>query len=858
MSPEDYKYDVFISYRHLAQERKVAIWLLRAMETFRTPKRLVKEQGCPPRIKRAFRDDEELSAGNLSEAITKALGGSKFLVVICSTDTAASKWVNDEIEIFRSLGNSERILPVLISGDPESSFPAALKRIKRSSTTDDSESLAVDLRPGRGLSRRLALLKLMAPVLGCSFDDLRQRAHERQIRQRNVALATLVLILGLMTALAGVAWWQYRQALLANAKNQQRLATEYIRSGDILSAVELLSDLVSRGVDRDGSARTQLTFVASGLSSLNQILKGENRDLNCPSVVYWNRKSYFVTKSLGIIQLEGMETYQRAESWSLSQTGNELLVFTGGHFLGFLIPAGKRVFDVDVTELDAEGKRSMELDSIDAQPDNSWTASGRLVAQQTSDKDTNHDNPADTPLNLRIDDRGHQSLSATSATQRARESRDLVFPTARPEDSMWTVAFSDQEISHEEDDATKVNRAWKEADQSVIDHTSRWSSGEREFEFNEVHGTGGSTYRVREMTSDGKVESERTFGSTDTDATPTLDGNYMFMHNVRDADDTESSDEQQQLASSVPASSVLFSLAHFGEVEGIGQGDTALFSPSYDLLVTYDTGIGPELVDSDPHLYTRINDLLFSEIPLPREFVRDPGLQAGFVNDNDLLLLNGTRLLLFNCKGDKLRWWMRVDLQSTKDDSLRFAHSDRVIAVFTNEAVQLIDLASGVILTGVINIHDALRDGLLASLEIPADEVQAALAKFQVSSFPATPLEISGVRLDGRGSLIVFLRTKITSRRGGAPQQWFCMTRRPPLDEYAMQRFIVHPERFTGRVIGALDPTQTLDSIQTSADRNIQRAIMQEISAISGEVGICLTHQTTIPSMRGWKTILGT
>jgi hypothetical protein len=238
--------------------------------------------------------------------------------------------------------------------------------------------------------------------------------------------------------------------------------------------------------------------------------------------------------------------------------------------------------------------------------------------------------------------------------------------------------------------------------------------------------------------------------------------------------------------------------------------------------------------------------------------VRDPGLQAGFVNDNDLLLLNGTRLLLFNCKGDKLRWWMRVDLQSTKDDSLRFAHSDRVIAVFTNEAVQLIDLASGVILTGVINIHDALRDGLLASLEIPADEVQAALAKFQVSSFPATPLEISGVRLDGRGSLIVFLRTKITSRRGGAPQQWFCMTRRPPLDEYAMQRFIVHPERFTGRVIGALDPTQTLDSIQTSADRNIQRAIMQEISAISGEVGICLTHQTTIPSMRGWKTILGT
>jgi hypothetical protein len=25
-----------------------------------------------------------------------------------------------------------------------------------------------------------------------------------------------------------------------------------------------------------------------------------------------------------------------------------------------------------------------------------------------------------------------------------------------------------------------------------------------------------------------------------------------------------------------------------------------------------------------------------------------------------------------------------------------------------------------------------------------------------------------------------------------------------------------------------------------------------------GEMGICLTHQAPIPSMRGWKTILGT
>src|ERR1700733_4731300 len=85
------KYDVFINYRHVPADKKVAVWLHRAMEAFRTPKRLVKERGCASRINRVFRDDEELSAGHdLSEAIMQALASSKFFVVICSTDTPSS------------------------------------------------------------------------------------------------------------------------------------------------------------------------------------------------------------------------------------------------------------------------------------------------------------------------------------------------------------------------------------------------------------------------------------------------------------------------------------------------------------------------------------------------------------------------------------------------------------------------------------------------------------------------------------------------------------------------------------------------------------------------------------------------
>ena len=59
--PEQYRYDAFISYRHVEPDRKWAKWLHSALETYRVPRKLV-QQGIVPRIGRVFRDEEELSA----------------------------------------------------------------------------------------------------------------------------------------------------------------------------------------------------------------------------------------------------------------------------------------------------------------------------------------------------------------------------------------------------------------------------------------------------------------------------------------------------------------------------------------------------------------------------------------------------------------------------------------------------------------------------------------------------------------------------------------------------------------------------------------------------------------------------
>jgi hypothetical protein len=66
-----------------------------------------------------FRDLEELPASaNLGEQITEALGQSASLIVICSPNSAQSTWVNQEILAYKKLGRENRILAMIVDGEP--------------------------------------------------------------------------------------------------------------------------------------------------------------------------------------------------------------------------------------------------------------------------------------------------------------------------------------------------------------------------------------------------------------------------------------------------------------------------------------------------------------------------------------------------------------------------------------------------------------------------------------------------------------------------------------------------------------------------------------------------------------------
>ncbi len=226
------RYAAFISYRHGGEDARWAKWLHRALESWRIPKRLAGSVEGRRRIGRVFRDEEELAASpNLSESIVEAMRASEFLIVICSPRTVESEWVDREVQQFREWGRHNQILSLLIDGEPKTAFPKSLKELRRTTTHDSKtpqstlaqreavetvEPLAADVRVALGLAgrsgRKLAFLRIVATLLGVSFDELRQREQQRQVRRLTVTIFTVTVLATVLAGLAGFAWLQKLEA----------------------------------------------------------------------------------------------------------------------------------------------------------------------------------------------------------------------------------------------------------------------------------------------------------------------------------------------------------------------------------------------------------------------------------------------------------------------------------------------------------------------------------------------------------------------------------------------------------------------------------------------------------------------
>jgi eukaryotic-like serine/threonine-protein kinase len=202
----------FISYSH--RDEKIVRRLHRALETYRVPKPLVgmRRGGfvVPPRLAPVFRDRDELaSAPDLSQEIKSALGQSRALVVVCSPEAARSPRVNDEILWFRNIGRSQRVISVIVSGEPgvgepgRECFPRALL-MGPDGTTAAITPIAADARPGKDETRG-SLQKVVAGILGISLDELRQRERQRRKQAAiRIVVSALAMLFVLVTVYVGL------------------------------------------------------------------------------------------------------------------------------------------------------------------------------------------------------------------------------------------------------------------------------------------------------------------------------------------------------------------------------------------------------------------------------------------------------------------------------------------------------------------------------------------------------------------------------------------------------------------------------------------------------------------------------
>ena len=144
----------------------------------------------------------DIQPGALSEELHKQLKASRYLIVICSPNSAKSKWVSMEIEYFHQLGRSNDIHFFIVDGEPHSNDPQTECFNPVIERLGIPEILGANINEKHFKQPRLncerAYMQLFSKLLGVDFDTIWQR-HKR-LTKRKVA-AWSIGILAILTAL---------------------------------------------------------------------------------------------------------------------------------------------------------------------------------------------------------------------------------------------------------------------------------------------------------------------------------------------------------------------------------------------------------------------------------------------------------------------------------------------------------------------------------------------------------------------------------------------------------------------------------------------------------------------------------
>lgn len=266
-------FDVFISYSR--KNEAFAARLEKALENYRPEKDLK----VPQRHIETFRDKEDFTAGDYYKTLLKNLKDSSKLMVICSPEARASRFVDDEIRRFVEIRGAEHIIPILYSGIPNNearpgqeamlAFPDALCQAMELPLAINF--LDFDPRKdaiGKGIYTG-PWYSVLADIYGLGRSDMEQREKRRRARRRRITYAVLSGSLMVLSVLLIFALVSRSRAITARNDANRALLASYIESGrqelevnsPLRAAVYLNAAYQMPIVDEEPNKRSSLLFL---------------------------------------------------------------------------------------------------------------------------------------------------------------------------------------------------------------------------------------------------------------------------------------------------------------------------------------------------------------------------------------------------------------------------------------------------------------------------------------------------------------------------------------------------------------------------------------------------------------------
>ena len=376
-------FNAFISYKHADLDNKIAASIVRDLEHYHIPRKIQKSTGVK-KIDRIFRDKDELPiTSDLNDTISQALYNADYLIVICSTNTKKSTWVDREIEVFLKNHTMNQILTVLADGEPYEVIPKVLLTGKKEVVDEDGvkrtvempfEPLSCDYRLPYRRAKAEELPRMAAALIGCSYDELINRHRQYKMRRLS-AIAGGVMALSL-----GFAGYMLhsntliQKNYLESLKNQSRYlanqSEKVLEDENRLEAMQLALFALPDGAEDERPVTPEAIKAITQASMAYQSLEGSSIEpvwnYRMPNHVSEMKVSpdglYFVAKDTGnVIIAWDAKTHKQVIHYDDYQQEAEDFFIIGKDKLVILCRRSVRAYDLTTGEniwnvMDEEGE----------------------------------------------------------------------------------------------------------------------------------------------------------------------------------------------------------------------------------------------------------------------------------------------------------------------------------------------------------------------------------------------------------------------------------------------------------------------------------------------------------------------